>query len=78
MERAGPDSGDFNVEKNAYYGVDTECTILHVEKRSKNVYTVQARCKYPEDIDPPPFPPYTETDEFELKGDKLRVSPVNS
>jgi hypothetical protein len=77
MDRAGPDGGDFFVEKDKYSGVDDVCTILHVEKLSAYVYTVQARCAY--DGDDPLIKPRIETDEFELVGkDKLRVSPVGS
>lgn len=71
MDRAGPDEGDFYVAKDKYNGVDDTCTILHVEKLSENVYTVQARCIYSGGSDPPgpdDPPARIETDEFELKG----------
>lgn len=73
MERVGADSGDFNVEKDKYSGVDSERKILHVEKLAENLYTVQASCAYPDGGGPATI----DTSEFELLGkDKLRVSPV--
>ena len=37
MERAGPDSGDFHVDKDWYAGVDDRCEILKVEKQAENL-----------------------------------------
>ena len=78
MDRTDKDSGDFVVEKDAYYAVDTACTIVHIEKL-ENSYIVQASCAYDDggvgDSDPP-FPPTINTSEFEMKGDRLRVTPA--
>jgi hypothetical protein len=75
MDRAGPDSGDFEVKKDHYYAVDTACKILHVERLTKGSYIVQASCYYEGD-DPPSVFHITDTSEFELKGDRLRVTPA--
>jgi hypothetical protein len=75
MDRAGPDSGDFEVKKDYYYAVDTACKILHVERLTKGSYIVQASCYYEGD-DPPSVFHITDTSEFELKGDRLRVTPA--
>ena len=78
MDRADKDSGDFFVEKDTYYAVDTICAIKHVEKLG-NSYIVQAICKYDSgDVDDKdaPFPPTPNTSEFEMKGDRLRVTPA--
>ena len=76
MDRAGPDSGDFEVKKDYHYAVDTACKILHVERLTKGSYIVQASCYYEGD-DPPSVWPITDTSEFELKGDRLRVTTSN-
>lgn len=69
------EQGDFVIDKDKYYGVDTECTVLNVEKQAENLYTVQAKCVV---IDQDPQP-YTETNEFELLNkDKLLVTPAGS
>jgi hypothetical protein len=74
MDRTSPDSGDFDVKKDYYYAIDTACKILHVE-RVGNSYIVQASCYY-EGGPPPSVLPVTDTSEFELKGDRLRVTPA--
>jgi hypothetical protein len=75
MNRADKDSGDFLVEREHYYAVDTACDILRIEKLTVTSYLVQASCHYDdESVNPPPFPPQVSTSEFELKGDKLRVT----
>jgi len=77
MERAGPDSGDFHVDKDWYAGVDDRCEILKVEKQAENLYTVQARCSYDGNDDS--IPSRIDTDEFELLGNgKLLITPVGS
>jgi hypothetical protein len=77
MERAGPDSGDFHVDKDWYAGVDDRCEILKVEKQAENLYTVQARCAYDGNDDS--IPSRIDTDEFELLGNgKLLITPVSS
>jgi hypothetical protein len=35
---------DLYVKKDKYYGVDDECTIMHVDKLRENLYKVQANC----------------------------------
>lgn len=69
-----PEGADFYIDKDGYNGVDSECKILKVEKLVKNKYTVQARCTMEGDDEPPT----TETNEFELKGDRLFITPVGS
>jgi hypothetical protein len=63
MDRTDKESGDFVVEKDAYYAVDTACTILHVEKL-ENSYIVQSTCMYdsgePNGGPDAPFPAHTE------------------
>ena len=66
MDRAGPDSGDFEVKKDYYYAVDTACKILHVEKLTDTSYLVQASCYYEGD-DPPSVLLITDTSEFEIR-----------
>jgi hypothetical protein len=75
MERVDKDKADFIVEKDKYYAVDAVCTILHTTKMSEYDYIVQSRCAF--DGDDPLIEPRTGTSEFELKRDKLRVSPVD-
>jgi hypothetical protein len=74
MDRADKDSADFLVEKDKYYAVDDACTILHVEKLAENSYLVQARCAY--DGADPSIPSEIYVSEFELKGNRLRVTPA--
>ena len=73
MERADKDHGDFLVEKDKYYTVDDVCTILHIEKLG-NSYMVQARCDY--EGDDPLIPGKIYDSGFEMKGDRLRVTPA--
>jgi hypothetical protein len=76
MDRAGKDTGDFLVEKEHYYAVDTACDILHIEKIG-NSYIVQANCHFDDSGGPDSsYQPHTETSEFEMKGDRLRVTPA--
>ena len=64
---------DFIVEKDKYYTVDDVCTILHIEKLG-NSYMVQARCDYEGNDSLIPGKVYDS--EFEMKGDRLRVTPA--
>jgi hypothetical protein len=71
------EGGDFHLERDTVSGVDSECKILKVEKLADNKYTVQTNCHYPDN--PANNDPYTiETDEFELKGNRLFITPVGS
>ena len=71
-----PDGADFYVGKGEYNGVDSECKILKVEKLAKNKYTVQASCHYEGLADNDPHT--IETNQFELRGKRLLVTPVGS
>jgi hypothetical protein len=72
--RAKEGEGDFHVDKNWYSGVDDECKILKVQKQAENLYTVQASCNWVDSN----LPPKIFINEFELKGDKLLITPVSS
>lgn len=72
LVRSPPNHADFHIDKDSYGAEDHECTVLKVEKLAANLYTVQASCTV---VDQPDA---VETNEFELRGDKLLITPVGS
>jgi hypothetical protein len=68
-ERVPENQGDFYVGRHKLGGVDSECTIKHVQRMAKDKYAVFSHC-WIADSDTPPT---EEADVFELIGKELHV-----
>lgn len=77
MDRVPDDQADFDVQRDRYHTVDFECEIKYVSAmmREHPFYLVQAVCHYDGGDDV--YPPKTNLSEFEMVGDRLKVTPVH-